>query len=50
MSEWHEITRDDMSISLKDDEVNIHIGTNYNGSIWVHFKIKDIKNLLKEKK
>ena len=48
MSEWHEIKEED--IDVDKDFVNIHIGTNYQGAIYVEIPIEMLKKKLAEKK
>ncbi len=48
MSEWHEIKEED--IDIDKDFVNIHIGTNYQGAIYVEIPIEMLKKKLAEKK
>ena len=48
MSEWHEVKEED--IDIDGDMVNIHIGTNYMGAIYVEIPIDILKKKLKIKK
>jgi len=44
MSEWHEVKEED--IDIDGDMVNIHIGTNYQGAIYVEIPIAILKKKL----
>ena len=44
MSDWHEIKEED--IDIDGDMVNIHIGTNYQGAIYIEIPIKMLKKKL----
>lgn len=44
MSEWHEAKKDDLE--LDGDEINILIGDDWRGNIYVTVKVADIKELL----
>lgn len=44
MSEWHEVKEED--IDIDEDMVNIHIGTNHQGAIYVEIPIAILKKKL----
>jgi hypothetical protein len=46
MSDWHEIKEDD--IDIDGDMVNIHIGTNYMGAIYVEIPLAILKKKLEQ--
>ena len=46
MSDWHEVKEDD--IEIDGDMVNIHIGTNYQGAIYVEIPIAILKKKLEQ--
>lgn len=45
MSEWYEPKREDMDVD--GDEINIRVGSNYNGAVWIAVKIADILDTIK---
>ncbi len=46
MSEWYDITKEE--ISIDKDEVNVLVGENYGGAIWITIKLEDLLKVLQE--
>lgn len=46
MSEWYDITKEDIAISDDGKTLEVHIGHNYDGNIYVEIPIDCIKEVL----
>lgn len=46
MSEWHEVTKEDLSID--DDELNIAVFQDDFGVVYASIKIEELKEFIKE--